>query len=357
MPDFSKYGQGRTQPSEDCISRTRINGTFANFVVGSANQFAQAAALAVATLPAKTYNPLFIYGGNGLGKTHLLQAIGHHMRQQDATRCVVYVSAERFASDLANALRHNRSAAFRRYYRQADVLLVDDVQFFAGKTRTQEEFFHTFNVLYEANKQLVCTGDRPPQEIMPLAEQLRSRFAAGLIADIQPPDLETRLAILSRKAEEWDISLPHEVAMLIASHVRQNIRELENCLIRVATHASLVAQPIDQEIAARALEQTLAASRGALTVPRIQQAVAEHFGLRMSTLRSKERRRIVVLPRHIAMFLCRELTEASLLDIARDFGGRDHTTVLHACAKIARLEEHDEQVARLLWQLRRALAG
>src|SRR6266581_1478990 len=280
--------------------------TFTNFVVGSSNQFAHAAALAVANLPAEAYNPLLLYGGTGLGKTHLLHAIAHHIGQRHPTWRVVYLQAEHFMRDLLQALHHERTSAFQERYRQADVLLVDDLQFMAGRERTQEAFLQTFNALYEAKKQIVLSSDKPPQELAPLAARLRSRLTAGLIADLQPPDLETRLAILDRKALAHGIVLPPSVAMLIAS--------------------------------------------------RIQQTVAAHFGLKMSELRSKQRQRALVFPRQVAMYLCRELTDASLPEIGRYFGGRDHTTVLHACAKIAHMEETDESVARLLWQLRRTLA-
>jgi chromosomal replication initiator protein len=327
--------------------------TFSNFVVGSSNQFAHAAALAVANLPAQAYNPLFLYGGVGLGKTHLLQAIGHHIGQRSIG--VVYLSAERFMNELVNSMQHGHMELFRERYRQVNTLLMDDVQFLTGKDRTQEEFFHTFNALYDAGKQIVVSSDRPPQELISLHERLRSRFASGLIADIQPPDLETRVAILCRKAEERGLSLPPSVAMLVASGVRTNVRELEGCLTRIGAYASLNAQRINEELAEMVLQQLLAEHEQTITAARIQQAVAEHFGLKTSELRSMRRLRSITFPRQIAMFLCRELTDASLLEIGRHFGGRDHTTVMHSCAKIARLEEGDEQVARLLWQLRRML--
>jgi chromosomal replication initiator protein len=329
--------------------------TFTNFVVGSSNQFAHAAALAVAKLPAAAYNPLVIYGGAGLGKTHLLHAIGHYIRQQHPTWHVMYLPAEHFMRDLLHALHQERMETFQERYRQTDVLLVDDLQFIAGRERTQEAFLHTFDVLYEAHKQIVLASDKPPQEMAPLAARLRSRLSAGLIADLQPPDLETRLAILDRKATQHGIVLGQHVAMCIAARVRMNVHDLEHCLTRVATYASLHARSIDEELAETVLQQTLAEREQALTAARIQQAVAEHFGLKASELRSRRRQRTVVFPRQVAMFLCRELTEASLPEIGRHFGGRDHTTVLHSCAKIARMEEVDEAVARLLWQLRRTL--
>jgi chromosomal replication initiator protein len=258
--------------------------------------------------------------------------------------------------ELLQALHHERMDAFQEHYRQADVLLVDDLQFMAGRERTQEAFLHTFNALYEAKKQIVLSSDKPPQDIAPLAARLRSRLTAGLMADLQPPDLETRLAILDRKASLHGIILPPGVAMLIASRVRTNVSELEQCLARIVTYASLHTQSIDESLAETVLQQVCAEREQAITAARIQQAVAAHFGLKISELRSKRRQQAVVFPRQVAMYLCRELTDASLPEIGRHFGGRDHTTVLHACAKIARMEETDESVARLLWQLRRTLA-
>lgn len=332
-----------------------MNCTFANFVVGSSNQFAHAAALAVANRPAQAYNPLFLYGGVGLGKTHLLEAIGHRLRQEGVR--VVYLSAERFMNELINSLQRGHMALFRERYRQGDALLIDDVQFFAGKAHTQEEFFHTFNSLYNSGKQIVVTSDRPPQEIVSLQERLRSRLCSGLIADLQAPDLETRVAILCRKAEERRLSLPACVAMLVASQLRTHVRELEGCLTRIGAYASLNGQNITIELAENVLQQLLTERERGMTAERIQQTVAEHFQVRVSAFQSKSRHRSISFPRQVAMFLCRELTDASLLEIGRCFGGRDHTTVLHACAKIARLEEEDEQAAHILWQLRRSLGG
>jgi chromosomal replication initiator protein len=320
--------------------------TFTNFVVGSSNQFAHAAALAVANLPAAAYNPLLLYGSTGLGKTHLLHAIAHHIHQRHPTWRVVYLPAESFMRELLQALQQERIGSFQERYRQADVLLVDDLQFMAGRERTQEAFLQTFNALYEAKKQIVLSSDKAPQDMAPLAARLRSRLTAGLMADLQPPDLETRLAILDRKARANGIHLSSGVAMLIASRIRTNVSELEQGLARIATYASLHTQSIDEDLAERVQ---------AVTAPRIQQTVAAHFGLKMSELRSKRRQRTVVFPRQVAMFLCRELTDASLPEIGRHFGGRDHSTVHHSCAKIARMEETDESVARLLWQLRRTL--
>jgi chromosomal replication initiator protein len=328
--------------------------TFANFVVGSSNQFAHAASLAVANLPTRAYNPLFIYGGVGLGKTHLLQAIRHQIEQRGVY--AKYLPAEHFMNEMVRALQHERAIeTFRKRYRQVDTLLIDDIQFIAGKERTQEEFFHTFNTLYDTGKQMVMTSDRPPQEIVHLQGRLRSRFAVGLVADIQIPDLETRVAILCRKAEGRGLHLPSDVAMLIASHLHANIRELEGCLTRLAAYASLNAQRIDNKLAEKVLEQLLSEREQILTTPHIQQVVAEYFGLKISELKSKRRHRSITLPRQIAMYLCRELTEATLPEIGRSFGGRDHTTVIHSCTKITALEACDDHVSHTLQQLRQTL--
>jgi chromosomal replication initiator protein len=332
-----------------------MNYTFANFVVGSSSQFAHAAAFAVATLPGRAYNPLFIYGGSGLGKTHLLYAIGHFMKQHDATQQVLCLPAEEFSRQLIRAIQHGEMETFRERYRRVDALLMDDVHFLAGKTRSQEEFFYTFNALHEAEKQIVLTGDRPPLEVTPLQERLRSRLLCGLIADMQPPDLETRIAILSRMAEEQKLVLSPRVALHVAVHITSNVRDLQSCFTRMSAAASLSGQEIGVELAEKTLQQIAAERHSAVTTPRIQQVVAAHFGLKTSELKSARRTRAIAFPRQVAMFLCRELTESSLPEIGRHFGGKDHTTVLHACGKIARLEENDEQVARHLWQLRQVL--
>jgi chromosomal replication initiator protein len=333
-----------------------MNYTFANFVIGAANQFAHAAALAVANLPARAYNPLFIHGGSGLGKTHLLRAIGEHVQQRAAMRRVTYLPAERFVSEWVHYLQHNQTADFRHHYRQVDMLLVDDIQYLAGKQRAQEEFFHTFNALIDAERQIVLTSDRPPQDLAPLEPRLRSRFTAGLMAAIQPPDLETRLAILQRKAAQHDLVLSQDVAMLMASQLRTNVPDLEVAMARLTAYASLYNHAeVTVDMAETMLSQLFAERAEVITAARIQSAVAERLDLKVGDLRSKNRRRAVAFARQVAMFLCRELTNASLPEIGRDFGGKDHSTVLHACTKIAGLEETDEDVARLLWQLRRAL--
>lgn len=329
--------------------------TFANFVVGSSNQFAYTAARAVAQTPARAYNPLVLCGGPGLGKTHLLRAIGQQIRQQHPAWQVRDVSAEQFMHELLQAMQYKRMEAFRTRYRQVDVLLVDDVHVFAGRTRMQAALLHTFDALYDAGRQLVLASEKTPQDITPLQSRLRSRLTSGIIADLQLPDLDTRLAILQRKADERGLTLSQPVALCLATHLRTHMRDLENGLVRLATYASLHNRPMDEAMTTLVLEQFLAAPSQALTTPRIQQTVAEYFGLTAHDLQAKSRQRTIAFPRQIAMFLCRECTNASLPEIGRDFGGRDATTVLYACGKIARLEEADAQVARLLWQFRRAL--
>lgn len=329
--------------------------TFTNFVVGSSNRLAYAASLAVARLPATTYNPLFLYGGAGLGKTHLLRAIGHHLQEQTHPWRVVYVSAERFMHELVSALQHRRIELFRARYRQADVLLLDDIGFLAGKDHTQEEFFHTFNTLYDAGKQIVISSDTPPQSLTPLQERLRSRLTCGLTAALQPPDLETRVAILSRKAAEQGLALPLDAARVVASHVGTNVRDLAGCLARIGAYASLHTRDIDAKLVATVLQDLRVGREQGLTIRRVQETVAAYFGIRARDLVSRSRRRSVTFPRQLAMFLCRDVLDVSLPEIGQTFGGKNHTTVRHACAKIARLEAEDEAIARLLWQLRRAL--
>ncbi len=309
--------------------------TFDTFVIGSGNRFAHAAAMAVAEAPARAYNPLFIYGGVGLGKTHLLQAIGHHVVHTQQLHRVAYISSEKFTNELINAIRDDRTLEFRTKYRSVDVLLIDDIQFLAGKERTQEEFFHTFNTLHEASRQIIITSDRPPKEIPTLEDRLRSRFEWGLIADIQPPDVETRIAILRKKAELDGLSVPDEVAEFIAQRIPSNIRELEGALVRVVAYASLTRAPITVDLAAEILKELLPipASRP-VTIQMIQKAVAEHFGLRIEEMRAKRRTKGIAFPRQVAMYLARELTDASLPRIGEEFGGRDHTTVMHACERV-----------------------
>ena len=330
--------------------------TFDTFVIGSGNRLAHAAALAVAEAPARAYNPLFLYGGVGLGKTHLMQAIAHHVLHHNPAARVVYVTSETFTNEIINSIRDGRTVHFRNRYRNVDILLVDDIQFIAGKETTQEEFFHTFNSLHEANKQIVLSSDRPPKEIPTLEERLRSRFEWGLISDIQAPDLETRIAILRKKAQLEQLVVPDDVVYYIAERVTSNIRELEGALIRLIAHSSLTGQPITLETARASLRDLLPdPPRVNITIARIQEVVAEHFGLRVEDLKLRKRTRAVAFPRQIAMFLCRDLTDASLPRIGEEFGGRDHTTVLHACEKIARERDRDATLRQILHQLTQRL--
>lgn len=318
--------------------------TFESFVIGNSNRFAHAASLAVAEAPAMAYNPLFIYGGVGLGKTHLMHAIGHYILSQNSHAKVVYVSSEKFTNELINSIRDDRNIEFRNKYRNVDVLLIDDIQFIAGKERTQEEFFHTFNALHEANKQLIISSDRPPKEIPTLEDRLRSRFEWGLIADIQAPDLETRIAILRKKAKLENINVDNEVMLYIASHIKSNIRELEGALIRVLAYSSLTNRKVSVELAGEALKDILQKTRPKkLTVSRIKEVVADEYNIKIDEFSSKKRIRTISFPRQIAMYLCRELTDLSLPKIGEEFGGRDHTTVIHAYEKISKdMEIHQD---------------
>jgi len=322
--------------------------TFESFVVGSSNRFAHAAARAVAENLASAYNPLFIYGRAGLGKTHLLQAIAQHVLAARPDRTVAYLSSEAFTNELIEAIRSGTTPSFRSRYRNVDLLLVDDVQFLAGKEATQEEFFHTFNALHEASRQIVLSSDRPPHEIPTLEERLRSRFEWGLIADIQPPDFETRVAILRKKARTDRLTVPQDVLHLIASRFDSNIRELEGALIRVIHEASFSSAGLCLDTAQRSLRAIAPAQRRAVTVDRIMMCVSEHFGLLQADLLAKKRTRNVALARQVAMYLSRELTDNSLPKIGEAFGGRDHTTVLHACAKIRELLVRDSDLASAL---------
>ncbi|HLW61227.1 MAG TPA: chromosomal replication initiator protein DnaA [bacterium] len=309
--------------------------TFDTFVIGSGNRFAHAAALAVAEAPAKAYNPLFIYGGVGLGKTHLLQAIGNYVLTHKQLAKVMYVSSEKFTNDLINSIRDDKTVQFRNKYRTADVLLIDDIQFLAGKERTQEEFFHTFNALHESSRQLIISSDRPPREIPTLEDRLRSRFEWGLIADIHPPDYETRIAILRKKADLDAITLPDEVAQFIAQRISSNIRELEGALSRLRAHAQMTGTSLSIELATEVLRDLLPQARiRPVTIPAIQRAVAEFFGMRVEEMKAKRRTKGIAFPRQVAMYLSRELTDASLPRIGEEFGGRDHTTVMHACDRV-----------------------
>jgi chromosomal replication initiator protein len=319
------------------VEPARLNPkyTFETFVIGSSNRFAHAAAVAVAEAPAKAYNPLFVYGESGLGKTHLLHAIGHYAQHLFTGARVRYVSSEEFTNDFINSLRDDKQHAFQRRYRDVDILLVDDIQFLENKERTQEEFFHTFNTLHNANKQIVITSDRPPQQLSTLEDRLRTRFQWGLITDVQPPDIETRIAILRKKAASDRLSAPPDVLEFIASKIATNIRELEGALIRVTAFANLNRQPVDLSLAEIVLKDLIPADGGPeITGATIMAATAEYFGLTMEDLCGSSRSRVLVTGRQIAMYLCRELTDLSLPKIGQMFGGRDHTTVIHADRKI-----------------------
>lgn len=310
--------------------------TFDTFVVGNGNRFAHAGALAVAESPAKAYNPYFIYGGVGLGKTHLMHAVAHYILGQNPNQRVLYVSSEKFTNELINAIKDDRNEEFRTKYRNIDVLLIDDIQFIAGKDRTQEEFFHTFNALYDANKQIILSSDKPPKEITTLEERLRSRFEWGLIADIQAPDLETRIAILRKKAQLENLNVSDEVMFFIADKIASNIRELEGALNRVIAFATLHDSEINIELSTEALKDILSAPKAKIiNSSLIQDAVARYFDLKPEEFKSRKRNRDIAYPRQIAMYLCRDLTDMSLPKIGEDFGGRDHTTVIHACEKIS----------------------
>jgi chromosomal replication initiator protein len=337
-----------------------LNGkyTFETFVTAPNSHLTYSACVAVAEAPARVYNPLFIYGGVGLGKTHLLQAIAHRVLQRSARSRVVYVSSETFSNELINAIKDRTTVEFRNRYRNVDVLLVDDIQFLAGKESTQEEFFHTFNALYEANRQIVLSSDHPPKEIATLEERLRSRFEWGLITDIQPPDLETRIAILRKKAELDHIDVPDEAIRFIAERITNNIRELEGALVRVVAFASLHHQPIDLAVTEEALKDILPQPvPRQITIRLVQEVVAEHYGLDIREFKIRKRTRAIAFPRQVAMYLCRELTDASLPRIGEEFGGRDHTTVMHACEKIGRDMAADPALRTTILHLRKRLIG
>jgi len=336
---------GKSAPREDGLNP---QFTFEAFVVGSCNQFAHAAALAVANLPAKDYNPLFIYGGVGLGKTHLINAIGNHILQKDASSKVCYISSERFTNELINCLRFEKMTDFRNKYRNKDVLLIDDIQFLGGKERTQEEFFHTFNSLYDSHKQIVITSDKLPQDIPGLEERLRSRISWGLIADIQPPDIETKVAILCKKAEAYNISLSSEVGLFLASELGNNIRELEGALNRLRFYASLTGNEINIAAAKETLKDILSDRKKVITIENIQKAVANHFNIRVSDIKSAKRLKIYSNPRQICMYLCRTMTNASFPEIGEKFGGKDHSTVIHAYRQIEKKFKEDKETKNII---------
>lgn len=325
--------------------------TFGTFVVGSSNQLAYAASLSIAENPSGSFNPLFLYGGAGLGKTHLIQAIGQRLREVSPQTKVVYMSADTFVTDLITSIRYDKMSSFRDRYRTIDALLLDDIQFLAGKERTQEEFFHTFNALYEAQKQIVFTSDAPPREIPTLEERLRSRFEWGLIADIQPPDLETKVAILRKKAEEKKIALTDDVALFIAERVRSNVRELEGHMNRVTAFASLTGHPINIDLAKEALRDLLAKENKPITPSEILKVVAAHYGIKVVDLKSKSNARPISYPRQVAMFLCKALTDLSYPEIGKIFNNKHHSTVIYSVEKIEKIKHEDPAVANTLEML------
>lgn len=334
-------------PSSSNYNSNTLNQrySFDTFVKGESNKFAHAACVAVAESPAKAYNPLFIYGGVGLGKTHLMHAIGHYIANNNKKSKILYLSSETFTNELVNSIKDDDNEAFRMKYRNVDVLLIDDIQFIAGKEGTQEEFFHTFNTLYNANKQIIISSDRPPKEIPTLEDRLRTRFEMGLIADVQPPDFETRIAILRKKSQIENKDIPNDVIVHIAKNIKSNIRELEGALVRVIAYSDLIKEDITYELACEALKEILNASADqSLNSSMIREKVATMFSIKIEDFQSKKRTRTIAYPRQIAMFLCRELTDMSLSNIGDEFGGRDHTTVIHACEKIAQDMESDREL-------------
>lgn len=344
------------EPTEERVFNINEENTFDTFVIGNGNRFAHAASLAVAEAPAKAYNPLFIYGGVGLGKTHLMHAIGNYIQKTRPDAKVAYLSSERFTNDFINSIRDNKPEAFRNKYRNIDVLLIDDIQFLAGKEQTQEEFFHTFNSLHDEDKQIVITSDRTPKEIPTLEDRLRSRFGWGLITDITPPDLETRIAILKKKCEEANVVIPKESMLYIANQIDTNIRELEGALTRVAAYAKLTNQEMSPEVVAEALKDIVKEPKQRkISIEDIQAVVAEHYSIKIDDFSSKKRTRSIAFPRHVAMYLSRELTDNSLPKIGEIFGGRDHTTVIHAHEKISKLLQTDEEFVEELKEIENKL--
>jgi len=348
---------GRGAPSTRQRRTPQLNPkySFKSFVVGASNQFAHAASMAVADAPARAYNPLFIYGGVGLGKTHLLNAIGNHVAERFDLR-IAYVTTEQFTNEVINSIRYDKMIELRKRYRNIDMLLVDDVQFLAGKERTQEEFFHTFNTLYEARKQIVLSSDRFPKEMPDMEERLRSRFEWGLIADLQPPDVETRIAILRKKSEDEGIGLPEDVIQYLAANMKSNIRELEGSLVRLGAYASLTGQAIAMEMAKNVLRDIIGEKKKIITMDDIEDAVASRFHVKIAEIRSRRRSKTLVHPRQIAMYLCRELTDSSFPEIGRHFGGKDHTTIIHACKQIAKAKETDTALKATLESLKNEIA-
>ncbi|HEY5382355.1 MAG TPA: chromosomal replication initiator protein DnaA [Acidobacteriaceae bacterium] len=356
-PGAPPSAPGPEQARFDWNSAAQLNPRyqFDGFVIGSGNQFAHAAAQAVAERPAKAYNPLFLYGGVGMGKTHLMQAIGHHVKTRMPHAAISYISGEKFTNEMINSVRYDKMTTFRDKFRTVDVLLIDDIQFLAGKERTQEEFFHTFNTLHETSKQIVISSDRSPKELVDFEDRLRSRFEWGLVVDIQPPDLETKVAILQKKAENERMVLPVEVALFIAGNVRTNIRELEGALNRLIAWSSMQGAEITLPNAQHCLKHIIDTQVRKITIEAIQRAVAESFGMRVAELKQKNNSRQIVVPRQIAMYLAKQLTEASLPEIGRQFGGKHHTTVMHSIAKIDEQRRNDKDLNRTVAKLMETL--
>ncbi len=355
---ISTHGRGNaTEDKAPPLKQSRLNKnfTFANFVGGKSNQMARAAAAQVAENVGSAYNPLFIYGGVGLGKTHLMHAVGNLILERSPESRVIYLHSEGFVAEMIKALQHNRINDFKRFYRTVDALLIDDIQFFAGKERSQEEFFHTFNALFEGQQQIVLTCDRYPKELDGLEERLKSRFGWGLTVAIEPPELETRVAILISKAEQFGADIPYEVAFFIAKRIRSNVRELEGALRRVIAHARFVDKPVNMSLAKEALKDLLALQAKQVTIENIQKTVASYYKIRVSDLLSKRRTRSITRPRQIAMALAKELSNYSLPEIGDAFGGRDHTTVIHACRKISELRNSDSLIEEDYQNLLRTL--
>lgn len=322
--------------------------TFENFVIGPSNQFAQAAAKAIVESLGKAYNPLFIYGGVGLGKTHLITAIGNEVIDRNQDMIVIYVSAEQFTNEVVSAIRHEKMAELKEKYRNVDLLLLDDIHFIANKTQTQEEFFHTFNAIYERQKQIVISSDRPPKEIGAITDRLRSRFTMGLIADIQPPEFETKLAIIQKKAELEKIAIPDDIAQYIASKVKSNIRELEGCLIRLGMQSSLTGKPIDIEMAKNVLKDLIEDEEKPILPEYVQKIVCDHFGIKMSEIKAKKRNKEIAIPRQVAMYITKQTTNLSLSDIGKNFGGKDHATVIYACKQVEEKRAKDEAFNKMV---------
>jgi chromosomal replication initiator protein len=350
---------GASQARFDWETAAQLNPkyTFDAFVIGSGNQFAHAAARAVAERPSKAYNPLFLYGGVGMGKTHLMQAIGHEVKKRMPEAAICYVSSEKFTNEMINSLRYDKMTSFRDKFRNVDLLLIDDIQFLAQKERTQEEFFHTFNALHESMKQIVIASDRPPKELAEIEDRLRSRFEWGLIADIQPPDLETKVAILQKKSESEKVPLPTDLALYIASNVRTNVRELEGALIRLMAYCSLTGAEVTLSTAQQVLKNFIDSQARKISVESIQKAVAEQFGLRLPEIKQKNNSRSIVVPRQIAMYLAKQMTDCSLPEIGRQFGGKHHTTVMHSIAKIDEQRRADKDLNRTINKLMETLNG